>query len=65
MLVSADEYLPKSKPREAIPLVCVVVLQVVLKAFAKALLRRDAGVVRTVIAIEDINALLIPKVCKP
>lgn len=65
MLVSADENSLKPKPREAIPLFCFVVPQVVLKTFAKTLLHREAGVIGAVIAVEDVNALLIPKVCKP
>ncbi|MGN6727636.1 MAG: hypothetical protein ACTHLZ_17085, partial [Tepidisphaeraceae bacterium] len=52
----------KAEPREAIPAIGMLIVQVILKALSESLPPRQTDIVRPMVPVQDVNALLVPEV---
>jgi len=52
----------ETKPTEAIPFTFVVILQVIAEAIAETIRMNETDIVRSVVAVKDVQATLWPEI---
>jgi hypothetical protein len=60
--VSGTEDPPEAEPTEPIPFALVTVREVLSEAHPQCAVRRDTHIVRSIVAVKDVDAPLVPEV---